>query len=1551
MFLVRFLNINASFRRRSARGAWFLAMLALAAFGTVCAQTKTDTYFLDFATNSPFNDDLDGIASDGTTMWVADSTDQTLYAYKMSDMTADTAKNIAVSTADADLGMSARPSGLFSDGTTIWVSSAGLQANARVIAYKVSDRTRDAAKDFKGLHAHGNSRPYGIWANGTTMYIADLDDAKVYAYNQSTKARDSGKDITLLSGMRARDMWSDGATLWVIDARATHKVAYAWELAGGRRDFGKDIILRDLVGNPYGLHGSGNVLWVGDAQSPRNIRAVNIATKQRATRPFLRFSPMDATEGSPLTINVTAHKADGSSLAVPLTVNWRWKAFAGSATRGSDYTASNFSAGAAISAGMSAGAISIPTIDDSDAEGAETVEIDMTQLENGAFDFNIAAANQVVTVAILDDDGITISEPAAVTEGASIEFVVNLGNPPASAVTVTYITAAENAANHAAAGAQATDGSDYTGTSGDSRSIVFQAGRTNATITVATLDDTLDEEDTEVFGVLLESFAGSALPRDTNCLASDTRACGFINDNDALPFLRVTPRSVTEGGQLEFIPRLVNSAGEDAVSGRDVRVTFGIVAGGSATETDDYVTRGSQNRRVYAGNSSGQVFSVRTVDDSDSEDSETIWVEARSPLNARFEGAATAITVVGTITDNDLPAVAIAADDADNSVAEGDEVVFTVSLSQTHTAEVSPVVNVSQTGRVADLRFLAGVNVPIAAGAMSAKLTIPTQNDNTDEDDGAITATIGALPASHRPGTMSSATVAVTDDEDAPALRLPLAVSAADTAEHVVVTITLAPAGGEAGGAVTDKEVSVEIETPPNGSAVAGTDYTAIPAGRLTFAPGANELHITIDIIAPDADENVDNFYLDVRSPVNAFISGGDCTLCIPISLLEKPTLSITADASVNEGETAVFTINLSMPHTAPLSVPISVAQSGDVTRFTGTTITFPPGATRGALNVATINDNVDEPDGSITATIGALPDTHAGSGNNATVTVADDDRVPTINIMDTETTEGRALSFPARLSNPSAHEITVRYASRPGTASANDYQDTSGTLTFPALTVERRIEVMTATDTETDPDETVLVMLSTPSMHATLGVATATGTIREGLSASQLGHLNATVAPRLAMALGNHVATILGDRVYAALAGRPSEPGLSLRGLEPMAFLTAAGPMDQSNYRERLALDADEVAFTTAMPFAGVWPWLKNRWLELGSLALWGRGYHGATEYDADDAMAGGLRFDGDVKGILLGMDAHSDDLMLGFALNHSRAELDYHVDNLSGRHDTTLAGIHPYIGRTIAEQVRVWGGLGLNNGVMTVKEEHRDTKFNVHLRTAQLGVDGGLHNASDRNDAYRLAVRADIRHARMRGRPQHRGSRAQDFITDNLAARAGLSYAYSRDMGNNGEWGANSAVNLRHERGAGAGGNGVELGGGVKYHLGNLRAHLEASALAAHSEDLKEWAISAGLTWFAPSQLGWNVSFAPHWGSQQATAGYQLAVHYGIGLTDERETITLFARDHAMETRHDGHHYGLGADYQLGERFTAGYEAVIEPESQANTDHRGYVRYVWRF
>ena len=266
-----------------------------------------------------------GIWSDGTTMWVADSSDEKIYAYNLSTKARDSAKDfITLEDAGND-----SPEGIWSDETTMWVADS---SDDKIYAYNLSTKARDSAKDFNTLDAAGNGGPAGIWSDGTTMWVADYSDEKIYAYNLSTKARDSAKDFNILEDAgndSPEGIWSDETTMWVVDY-SDDKI-YAYNLSTKAWDFGKDFNTLDAAGNegPAGIWSDGTTMWVAD-YSDDKIYAYDGPGMAGPTPPEPTNSPPAVSKVTPTSVPVSLYVGNSQTFEASASdpddnlTSWDW---------------------------------------------------------------------------------------------------------------------------------------------------------------------------------------------------------------------------------------------------------------------------------------------------------------------------------------------------------------------------------------------------------------------------------------------------------------------------------------------------------------------------------------------------------------------------------------------------------------------------------------------------------------------------------------------------------------------------------------------------------------------------------------------------------------------------------------------------------------------------------------------------------------------------------------------------------------------------------------------------------------------------------------------------------------------------------------------------------------------------------------------------------------------------------------------------------------------------------------------------------------------------
>ena len=236
------------------------------------------------------------IWSDGTTMWVTDWGDHKIYAY---NMPAGSGSGPAVSATSPPTGPAFAydpgqdfnrlradginfPWGLWSDGTTMWISG---DRESGIYAYDVATKDRIPGSDFQTLSQHGNDYALGIWSDYDTMWVADFTDDKIYAYDMATKTRTPEKEFDTLRAAGQNDptgIWSDGITMWVADYR-DGKI-YAYNLASKSRIPTKDFNTLTSAGNrhPEGIWSDGTTMWVANSHiTGMRVYAYDMTTRAR----------------------------------------------------------------------------------------------------------------------------------------------------------------------------------------------------------------------------------------------------------------------------------------------------------------------------------------------------------------------------------------------------------------------------------------------------------------------------------------------------------------------------------------------------------------------------------------------------------------------------------------------------------------------------------------------------------------------------------------------------------------------------------------------------------------------------------------------------------------------------------------------------------------------------------------------------------------------------------------------------------------------------------------------------------------------------------------------------------------------------------------------------------------------------------------------------------------------------------------------------------------------------------------------------------------------
>ncbi|MFM6478152.1 MAG: beta strand repeat-containing protein, partial [Microcystis panniformis] len=350
-----------------------------------------------------------------------------------------------------------------------------------------------------------------------------------------------------------------------------------------------------------------------------------------------------------------------------------------------------------------------------------------------------------------------------------------------------------------------------------------------------------------------------------------------------------------------------------------------------------------------------------------------------------------------------------------------------------------------------------------------------------------------------------------------------------------------------------------------NGTATAGTDYTAIPPTTLTFNPGETSKTITVPVNGDNQVELNETFFLNLS---NLQANGSNVTLADnqgqgTITNDDSASIAIS-DVTITEGNSgttnAVFTVTLSNPVDTAITLDYATANGtattadNDYIAIATTSLTFNAGETSKAITVAVNGDNKVESNETFFVNLSNL------NANGRNVTITDNQGQGTINNDDTNVTlavspasvteDGTTnLVYTFTRTGVTSNALTVNY-NVGGTATFNtDYTQTgaasftatTGTVTFAVGLSTATVTIDPTADTIVEADETVILTLISGTGYTLDAATTATGTITNNdfIGTSGNNILNGTTDADVLMGLaGNDTYTVdnTGDIVIENL-------------------------------------------------------------------------------------------------------------------------------------------------------------------------------------------------------------------------------------------------------------------------------------------------------------------------------------------------------------------------------------------------------------------------------
>ncbi len=1110
----------------------------------------------------------------------------------------------------------------------------------------------------------------------------------------------------------------------------------------------------------------------------------------------------------------------------------------------------------------------------------------------------------------LDDDDIPTAAPmitiapttanTPVTEGAAASFTITATTPSGTTVPARTV-------NLTVADAPNADFVSSTNQQG-TKTVSIPSSSTNtstATYTVATEGGNSETTD-EPSGPVTVTIATGTGYTGTGS-ASIT-----VNDNDA------TPVTLARSGGTSAIGEDGGTATLTVTLGRALRaneiLAVPLQFSGGVLNTDFALASTAATGVALSGStvtftgSSGGSAPMATVTltaspDADADDDSIIVsIPAASTGNAPIltatglDGGATGSgSITLPVTDGDSRGLTLTSP----AVTEGGSGMYTVKLNTQPSAAVTVTVAVPANtdltldGADADTTFTNSEDLIFTTTNWNQTQTVTIRAaEDDDTTDDAVILTHSAASGGY--GSVSQNLNVTITDNDSPALALPasLTVNEGATGDYTVrlsnqpsgaVTVTVAvPAntdvtidGPDAGATFSASEVlnfttsnwnQTQIVTVRAGQDDDRTDdvvtlaHTATGGGYNTIT---GNVAITITdttpaptpVTPPSTQPGTTPIQPD-PSPTPPGETPTEPQEPEPEPEPVIPLLSIAAQSdSVTEGAPATFTVTTDPAPLEPISVSLTIVAQGDFTAAQSTgvkTLTIDRATT--SLMIPTIQDFIDEADGSVTVTLQAA-DGYSLATDSATIAIHDDDTAgiewSTQGIRIDQIGETGQYTVQLTSQPTSPVTVTVMTPSAIVTVSPLALTFTPDNWNIPqpfTLTAQQEGSVtLVHAITSQDPHYDAMHSQDTP-LRIVVG---------EDLTAVALPWQTRFVRTQAGQVLDR-----ISDRIQST-----STPGLSakLAGYR----MDTTPPQDmQSRWTQNPVPEAHSRTVTMSELLSDSsmsWTTATN-----GSIAsLWAQG-----AFSEFDGQSGETTLDGEVLTTLIGVDQTHARGQRGLVLSYSQAEGDYQTKN-KGEIESTHTLFTPWMSQEVNDHLTIWGALGYGAGDLTlIRRGREDLTTDTNTAFVAAGSDAILQEEANRT----LSVVTDVLWLRTRTEAVADGLELNNASAHVSRMRAGLEGRWRKTLerfprfrGQNLEFHLETA--LRHDGGDAESGFGMEVGGGFQWThpRHGLDLAINGRALITHHDsDLKDRGLSISMGFDpSPANQGFTFTLKQDWGT----------------------------------------------------------------------------------
>ncbi|HKY42128.1 MAG TPA: Calx-beta domain-containing protein [Pyrinomonadaceae bacterium] len=699
---------------------------------------------------------------------------------------------------------------------------------------------------------------------------------------------------------------------------------------------------------------------------------------------------------------------------------------------------------------------------------------------------------------------VTVSPASVLEDGPdNLVYTFTREGETTSELTVNFSVAgtASSSTDYAVTGAATFDGTNGT--------VTIPIGSSTAQLTVnPTTDTTVEPDETVIVNVAAGTGYDVGVPGS---------ATGTITNDDTEVSVAVAPASTAEDG----VGNLVYTFTRAGVTTGELTANFTI--NGTATFNTDYTQTGAatfappNGTVVFAPGSPTATVTVDPTTDTTVEPDETVTLTVAAGTGY---GIGANNTATGTITNDDTD-VSIAV--APSAVNEDGATNLVYTFSRTGVTTSPLTVNFTiggtatfntdytQTGAVT---FDADDGtVTIGAGNTTAIVTVDPTGDTTVEPSETVILTLAA-GTGYNVANPNTATGTINNDDAEVTVAVAPSSVDEDGVANLVYTFTRT---GDTTGPLT---VSFSV----GGTATFNTDYTQTGAttfdiddGTVTFADGNATAAVTVDPSA-DATAEPDETVILTLTPGTGYnigtpgaatgtINNDDTTVSVAVSPLTTDEDGVTnlVYTFTRSDSSGALTVNFSIGGTADPNTDYTQTGAATFTPPSGT-VSFADGSLTATVTVDPSADLTVESDETVILTVVAGAGYAVGAPASATGTITNDDTDVSVAVSPLSTTEDGAgnLVYTFTRNGVTTGPLTVSF-SVGGTATFNtDYAQTGattfdaddGTVTFGAGNTTAIVTVDPTADNTVEPDETVILTVTSGTGYNVGAPSVATGTI-----------------------------------------------------------------------------------------------------------------------------------------------------------------------------------------------------------------------------------------------------------------------------------------------------------------------------------------------------------------------------------------------------------------------------------------------------------------------